>query len=106
MYAAALSGDRGGMALHTELIPPTALTAPLRPVTARGRVGRRAPGGGRGGRGAAKLLVTGALATGIVALALPKVAGAEWVDIANALKGLTIGQLSLLTVLWLAGLWA
>lgn len=93
------------MALHTELIPPTALTAPLRPMTARGRVARRAPGGGRGGRGAAKLLVTGALATGIVALALPKVAGAEWADIATALKGLTLGQLAVLTVLWLAGLW-
>src|SRR4051812_20100539 len=93
------------MALHTELIPPTALTAPLRPVTSRGQLARRAPGGGRGGRGAAKLLVSGALATGIVALALPKVAGAEWADIANALKGLTVGQLVVLTALWLAGLW-
>ena len=82
------------MALHTELLPPTALTAPLRPVTARARVARRAPGGGRGGRRAAKLLVSGALATGIVALALPKVAGAEWADIATALKGLSVGQLA------------
>ena len=93
------------MALHTELFPPTALTAPLRPLTARVRVARRAPGGGRGGRRAAKLLVSGALATGIVALALPRVAGAEWADIATALRGLSFGQLAVLAVIWLAGLW-
>lgn len=93
------------MALHTELLPPTALTAPLRPLTARVRVARRPPGGGRGGRGAAKLLLSGALATGIVAVALPKVAGAQWVDIATALKGLSIGQLAVLALLWIAGLW-
>jgi uncharacterized membrane protein YbhN (UPF0104 family) len=93
------------MALHTDLFPPTALTAPLRPLTARVRVARRTPGGGRGGRRAAKLLVSGAPATGIVALALPKVAGAVWVDIATALKSLSIGQLTVLALLWLAGLW-
>ena len=34
-----------------ELIPPTALTAPLRPVTARGRLARRAPGEDAAGGG-------------------------------------------------------
>ncbi|NYG06984.1 uncharacterized membrane protein YbhN (UPF0104 family) [Phycicoccus badiiscoriae] len=93
------------MALHPDLLPPTAGTASLRSLTARGQVARRAPGGSRGGRRAAKLLVSGALATGILALALPKVAGAQWADIATALKGLSTGQLGALALLWMAGLW-
>jgi len=93
------------MALRTDLIAPTAMTAPLRPLTARGRVARRVPGG-RGGRRAARLLASGGLAAGILALALPRVAGAEWSQIAAALGGLGFAQLALLTVVWLAGLWA
>jgi putative heme transporter len=93
------------MALQTDLIAPTAMTAPLRPLTSRGRAARRAPGG-LGGRRAAKLLASGGLAAGILALALPRVAGAEWSQIAAALGGLGLAQLALLTVVWLAGLWA
>ena len=93
------------MALQTDLIAPTAMTAPLRPLTSRGRAARRAPGG-RGGRRAAKLLASGGLAAGILAVALPRVAGAEWSQIAAALGGLGLAQLALLTVVWLAGLWA
>jgi len=94
-----------GMALQTELFPPTALTAPLRPLTARAGLARRAPGGRGGGR-AARLLLSAALAAGAIALALPKVAGAEWSQIATVLGGLGAAQLALLTVVWLAGLWA
>ena len=94
------------MALHLGLIPPSASTAPLRFAAAWAQPARRAPGGGRGGRRAAKLLVSGALATGIVALALPRVAGAEWDDIAHALASLSAAHLVLLTLVWLAGLWA
>src|SRR6185312_11987706 len=94
-----------GMALRTDLIAPTAMTAPLRPLTARGRVARRVPGG-RGGRRAARLLAPGGLAAGILALALPRVAGAEWSQIAAAIGGLGFAQLALPTVVWLAGLWA
>ena len=93
------------MALQTELFPPTALTAPLRPLTARARLARRVPGGRGGGR-AAKLLLSGALAAGVLALALPKVAGTEWSQIATVLGGLSGAQLALLTIVWLAGLWA
>ncbi len=50
--------------------------------------------------------MSGALATGFVAVALPKVAGAEWSAIARALGGLSLAQLVLLTVVWLSGLWA
>jgi uncharacterized membrane protein YbhN (UPF0104 family) len=57
-------------------------------------------------RRGAKLLASGALATGILALALPRVAGAQWSQIAAALGGLGLAQLALLTVVWLAGLWA
>jgi uncharacterized membrane protein YbhN (UPF0104 family) len=56
-------------------------------------------------RAAAKLLLSGALAAGILAVALPKVAGAGWADIATALGGLSLAQLALLTAVWLAGLW-
>ncbi|WP_344194522.1 lysylphosphatidylglycerol synthase transmembrane domain-containing protein [Pedococcus aerophilus] len=94
------------MALHLGLLPPPATTAPLRRPTARDQAARRAPGGGRGGRRAAKLLVSGALATGILALALPRVAGAQWDDIAHALASLSVAHLLLLTLVWLAGLWA
>lgn len=94
------------MALHLGLLPPPATTAPLRRSTARDQTARRAPGGGRGGRRAAKLLVSGALATGILALALPRVAGARWDDIAHALASLSLAHLLLLTLVWLAGLWA
>ena len=93
------------MALQTALIPPTAVTAPVRPLAARDRRARRAPGGRGGGR-AAKLAVSGALAVAILAVALPRVAGAEWGDITRALGGLTLAQLGVLTVVWLAGLWA
>ncbi|MEP6854853.1 MAG: lysylphosphatidylglycerol synthase transmembrane domain-containing protein [Pedococcus sp.] len=94
------------MALHLGLLPPTATTAPLRLSTSREQTARRAPGGGRGGRRAARLLGCGALAVGILALALPKVTGARWDDIAHALTSLSSAQLALLTVVWLAGLWA
>lgn len=94
------------MALHLGLLPPLATTAPLRRSTSRGQTARRAPGGGRGGRRAAKLLASGALATGILALALPRVTGAQWDDIAHALTSLSSAQLVLLTMVWLAGLWA
>ena len=94
------------MALHSGLLPPLATTAPLRRSTSRDQTARRAPGGGRGGRRAAKLLVTGALATGILALALPKVTGAQWDDIAHALASLSSAQFGLLTIVWLAGLCA
>src|SRR5687767_11451975 len=93
------------MALQTALISPTALTAPVRPLTAWDRRARRAPGGRGGGR-AAKLAVSGALGVAILAVALPRVAGAEWGDIARALGGLTLAQLGVLTAVWLAGLWA
>ncbi|WP_406832666.1 lysylphosphatidylglycerol synthase transmembrane domain-containing protein [Pedococcus sp. KACC 23699] len=93
------------MALHPGLLPPPATTASLRFSTAWAQPARRAPGGGRGGRRAAKLLVSGALATGILALALPRVAGAQWVDIAHALASLSVAHLALLAVVWLAGLW-
>ncbi len=56
-------------------------------------------------RTAAKLLLSGAAAAGIIAIALPKVAGAEWSQIATVLGGLSGAQLVLLTVVWLAGLW-
>lgn len=94
------------MALHLGLLPSLATTAPLRRSTSRGQTARRAPGGGRGGRRAAKLLASGALATGILALALPRVTGAQWDDIAHALTSLSSAQLVLLTIVWLAGLWA
>jgi len=93
------------MALHPGLTrsdAPVLVTGP--PVEAV-RSSRRAPGG-RGGRRAAKLLVSGALATGILALALPRVAGAQWSDIASSLGRLSAAQLLLLSVVWLAGLWA
>jgi putative heme transporter len=93
------------MALPIALIPPTALTAPVRPVTAWEQRPRRAPGGRGGGR-AAKLAASGVLAVLILAVALPRVAGAEWGDIARALGGLTLAQLAVLTAVWLAGLWA
>lgn len=93
------------MALHPGLLPPPAPTAPVRRATARGQAARRAPGGVRGGGRAARLLLSGALATGILALALPKVAGAQWDDIARALASLSLAHLVLLTVVWLAGLW-
>jgi uncharacterized membrane protein YbhN (UPF0104 family) len=93
------------MALHPGLLPLPAPTAPVRRSTARDQAARRAPGGGRGGRRAARLLVSGALATGILALALPRVAGARWDDIAHALASLSVAHLLLLTVVWLAGLW-
>ncbi|KQU68121.1 lysylphosphatidylglycerol synthase transmembrane domain-containing protein [Phycicoccus sp. Root101] len=93
------------MALHLGLLPPPATTAPVRRATPRDQTARRAPGGGRGGGRAAKLLLSGALATGILALALPKVAGAEWADIAHALASLSLAHLLLLTVVWLVGLW-
>ena len=105
MWPSARRRHRSDMALHLELLPPTAPTAPVRPMTARTQPARRAPGG-RGGRRAAKLLVTGALATGIVAVALPRVAGANWSDIATALGGLSLAQLVLLGVVWMVGLWA
>ena len=89
-----------GMALP-ELVPPA---APSRPDTAPDQHTRRVPGGRGGGR-AAKLLLSGGLAAGILAIALPKVAGTGWDQIATALRGLSIGQLALLTILWLAGLW-
>lgn len=56
-------------------------------------------------RAAVKLLLSGALAAGILAAALPKVAGAGWSDIGTALRGLSLAQLALLTAVWLAGLW-
>lgn len=93
------------MALHLALMTPTAPTAPVRPLAAQTQPARRAPGG-RGGRRAAKLLLTGALATGIVAVALPRVAGANWADIATALGGLSLAQVVLLGIVWIAGLWA
>ena len=93
------------MALHPGLLPPPATTAPVRRPTARGQAARRAPGGGRGGRRAARLLVSAALATGIVAVALPRVAGARWDDIAHALASVSLAQLVLLGLVWLAGLW-
>src|SRR6476661_2824165 len=93
------------MALHPGLLPLPAPTAPVRRPTARDQAARRAPGGGRGGGRAARLLVSGALATGILALALPRVAGAQWDAIAHALASLSVAHLLLLTVVWLAGLW-
>lgn len=93
------------MALHTEPHPSTATTAVLRRPSARERLARRAPGGRGGGR-AAKLLLSGGLAVGILAVALPKVAGAGWSQIAAVLGGLSLLQVAVLTVVWLAGLWA
>ena len=94
------------MALHPGPLPLPAATAPVRRPTAWDQAAGRAPGGGRGGRRAARLLVSGALATGILALALPRVAGAQWDDIGHALASLSLDHLLLLTVVWLAGLWA
>jgi putative heme transporter len=93
------------MALHpglTRLDAPVPLAGPSAPPV---QSARRAPGG-HGGRRAARLLLSGALATGILALALPRVAGAQWSDIATSLGGLSAAQLLLLGVVWLAGLWA
>ena len=56
-------------------------------------------------RAAVKLLLSGALAAGILAAALPRVAGAGWSDIGNALGRLSLVQLLLLAAVWLAGLW-
>jgi len=57
------------------------------------------------GRAAVKLLLSGALAAGILAAALPRVAGAGWSDIGTALGRLSLAQLLLLAAVWLAGLW-
>ena len=93
------------MALHVALMPPTALTASVRPLAARVQRPRRAPGGRGGGR-ATRLVLSGGLAVAILAVAMPRVAGAQWDDIVRALGGLTLAQLAVLTVVWLAGLWA
>ena len=93
------------MALQTGLILPTHSVARRAPRTAPDQPARRVPGG-RGGRRAAKLLVSGALAPGLLALALPRVAGAEWSEIARALGGLSGAQLLMLGIVWMAGLWA
>ena len=54
---------------------------------------------------AIKLLVSGAAAAALLALALPRVAGVPWSQIGRALAGLSVAQLVLLAVVWLAGLW-
>ncbi len=92
------------MALQYDLRPPLVPTASAPSAIPVDRVARRVPGGRGGGR-AAKLLVSFVLAAGILAVALPRVAGAGWPAIGHALAGLTLAQLALLTVVWLAGLW-
>src|SRR6478752_8312194 len=54
---------------------------------------------------AIKLLVSGAAAAALLALALPRVAGVPWSQIGTALGQLSLAQLGLLAVVWLAGLW-
>lgn len=93
-----------GMALHVDPTPPTAPTAPVRPATARDRAARRAPGG-RGGRRATKLALSAGLAVAVLALALPRIAGADWADIGHALRELSFAQVAVLTLVWLTGLW-
>jgi uncharacterized membrane protein YbhN (UPF0104 family) len=53
-----------------------------------------------------KLVVSAAAAAALLALALPRVAGTPWSQIGEALGGLSVAQLTLLAVVWLAGLWA
>ena len=83
-------------------VPPTARAA-AQPARALDRGTRRArgPGGGR----TAKLLVSSAFAVGLLAIALPRVAGVEWAQIWSALGNLTPGQLVFLALVWMAGLW-
>jgi uncharacterized membrane protein YbhN (UPF0104 family) len=92
------------MALESDLTV-SAADAPQRTSAPGPAAARRAPVG-RGGRRAAKVLASGALAACILALALPRVLGTEWSQIATALGRLGIVQVALLTVVWLAGLWA
>ncbi|MGG5260549.1 lysylphosphatidylglycerol synthase domain-containing protein [Phycicoccus avicenniae] len=53
----------------------------------------------------ARLVVGLALAAAAIALALPRVTGTSWRPILDALTHPSAGQLALLAVLWLAGLW-
>jgi uncharacterized membrane protein YbhN (UPF0104 family) len=46
-----------------------------------------------------------ALAVGLVAVALPRVAQVEWAQILSAARHLTLEQLALLGLVWLTGLW-
>ena len=51
-------------------------------------------------------VASGPVAGGILAVALPRVLGTEWSQIATALGRLSVAQVALLAVVWLAGLWA
>jgi uncharacterized membrane protein YbhN (UPF0104 family) len=46
-----------------------------------------------------------AFAVALLAVALPRVAQVDWGQILAAVRGLTLGQLTLLAAVWLAGLW-
>lgn len=68
------------------------------PATATGRRARLR----REGEGLAAV----ALAVVLLAVGLPRVAGASWHQIGGSLGQVSVAELALLTVVWLAGLWA
>lgn len=89
-----------------ELLPPAAPAhagaRPVRPWSRSARGGPQTAGGWR----AARLLVSGSLAVGLLAVFLPRLSGTGWPQIWAALTALSAWQLFLLALVWVAGLWA